>query len=98
VEFNWAATYRGSIYSRVGLRGFGEIMPSYVTHRASITYHAEKFEVGVFADNIFDKYAVTAVSNDRSSFNQTRSGIVERYYALGVLTPRRVGVDFRFHY
>ncbi len=98
IEASWAATYMGNIYSRVGLRGFGEVIPDYLTHRASITYHGEHFDVGVYADNIFDKYAITGISNDRSSFNQARSGVIERYYAQSVLTPRRIGVDLRFHY
>lgn len=98
IQANWTTTYTGDIYSRVGLRGFGEAIPGYVTHRASLTYRSKTYEVGVFADNIFDKYAVTAISNDYSSYNQVRSGVAERYYALGVLTPRRVGIDFRLHY
>ena len=63
-----------------------------------MNYISKRFEVGLFADNIFDKYAVTAISNDVSSYNQVRTDVVERYYALGVLTPRRVGVDLRIHY
>jgi hypothetical protein len=54
--------------------------------------------LGSFADNIFDKYAVTSIDNDLSSYNQVRTGVVERYYATGILTPRRVGLDLRFHY
>jgi iron complex outermembrane receptor protein len=98
VEANWAATYTGNIYSRVGLRGNGEVIPSYVTHRASVTYRAKTFDVGLYVDNIFNKYAVTAISNDLSSYNRVRTDVVERYYAQGVLTPRRVGVDVHFHY
>jgi len=106
IEANWASTYTGGIYSRVGLRGFGERIPSYVTHRASLTYRADRFEIGLFADNIFDKYAVTSIGNDLSSFNRVRdafgsvagSGVVERFYARSVLTPRRVGFEFRVHY
>ena len=98
IEATWATIYRGEIYSRVGLRGNGEAIPGYVTHSASLTYVTKPFEVGLFADNIFDKYAVTAISNDLSSYNQVRSDVVERYYSRGVLTPRRVGVEFRFHY
>ncbi len=98
IEFNWATTYKGDIYSRVGLRGFGEKIPGYITHRVSVTYHNDRFEISLFADNIFDKYAVTAISNDISSFNQVRSGVTERYYASGVLTPRRAGFEFRIHY
>jgi iron complex outermembrane receptor protein len=82
----------------VGLQGNGEKIPGYVTHGASLNYITERFEIGLFADNIFDKYAVTAISNDISSHNQVRTDVVERYYARGVLTPRRVGIDFRIHY
>lgn len=98
LEANWAVTYKGDVYSRVGLRGNGEVIPAYTTHRAALTYRAEHFDLGIFADNIFNKYAVTAISNDLSSYNQVRSGVVERYYSIGILTPRRVGVDFRFRY
>jgi outer membrane receptor protein involved in Fe transport len=98
IEASWATTYTGNIYSRVGLRGNGEVIPAYTTHRASVTYHSDMFDVGVYADNIFDKYAVTAVENDRSSYNRTRTGVVERFYAYGVLTPRRVGLEMTFHY
>lgn len=106
IEANWATTYTGSVFSRVGLRGFGTRIPSYVMHRASITYRAEAFDVGLFADNIFDKYAVTSVGNDRSSINRVRDafgsvagqGVVERFYAQSVLTPRRVGVELRYRY
>ena len=98
IEANWAATYVGDIYSRIGLRGNGEVIPDYMTHRAAVTYRSDRFDIGLFADNIFDKFAITAISNDRSSFNQTRTGVVERYYAQGVLTPRRIGLDFRIRY
>lgn len=98
IEATWAATYTGNIYSRIGLRGNGEVIPDYLTHRASVTYHGEHFDIGAFVDNIFDKYAVTGINNDISSFNQVRTDVVERYYGRNVLTPRRIGVDMRFHY
>lgn len=106
IEANWTATYTGDIYSRVGLRGFGTDIPGYVTHRASLTYRTKKYDVTVFADNIFDKYAVTSIGNDQSSLNRIRdafgsvagNGVVERFYTQSVLTPRRVGIDFNLHY
>jgi len=98
IEASWAATYTGNIYSRLGLRGFGEVIPDYLTHRASVTYHGEHFDLGLFADNIFNKYAITAIGNDISTYNRVRTDVVERYYGRSVLTPRRIGVDMRFHY
>ena len=98
IEANWATTYIGDIYSRVGLRGNGEVIPGYVTHRAALTYRTDRFDIGVFADNIFDKYAITSITNDLGSYNQTRTGVIERYYAQSVLTPRRIGADFRVRF
>lgn len=98
IQAIWSTIYRGEIYSRVGLRGNGEKIPGYVTHSASLTYSTDRYDVGLFADNIFDKYAVTSIGNDISSFNQVRTDVVERYYSRGVLTPRRAGVDFRVRF
>lgn len=106
IEANWTATYTGNIASRVGLRGYGTLIPGYLTHRASLTYRAKKYDISLFADNIFDKYAVTSVGGDQSSLNRIRdaggsvagNGVVERFYAQSVLTPRRVGIDFNLHY
>jgi iron complex outermembrane recepter protein len=98
VQAMWATSYIGDIYSRVGLRGFGTDIPSYSTSRASLTYRASNYEVSVYADNIFDAYAVTSISNDLSSYNLARDGVTERYYAQSVLSPRRVGIDLRYHY
>ncbi|RYD24590.1 MAG: TonB-dependent receptor, partial [Lysobacteraceae bacterium] len=95
IQAIWATIYRGNIYSRVGLRGNGEKIPGYVTHSSSLTYTTGRYDVGLFADNMFDKYAITSIGNDISSFNQVRTDVVERYYSRGVLTPRRVGVEFR---
>lgn len=97
IQANWATVYHGDIYTRVGLRGHGEIMPDYFTHSLSVNYITDRYEVGVYADNLTDTYAVTAVSNDLSSYNQVRTDVVERYYARSVLTPRRIGIDFRIH-
>ncbi len=94
---NWTAVYRGGIYSRVGLRGNGERIPSFVTHRATLTYQTEKYDISLFANNIFDKYAVTSVSN---TFAQTgvNDGVALRYYNKSVLTPRVVGLEGRFRF
>jgi outer membrane receptor protein involved in Fe transport len=106
IEANWTATYTGDIYSRVGLLGFGTRIPGYVTNRASVTYRTKRYDISLFADNIFDKYAVTSIGNDQSSLNRIRdafgtvagAGVVERFYTQSVLTPRRVGIDINFHY
>ena len=94
VNFNWTATYTGNILTRVGGRGFGETLPGYVTHRGAITYTMnKKLQFSLFANNIFNKYAVTGVSNDRSRFGFVNGGVISRYYGRSVLTPRVVGIE-----
>ena len=98
VQASWSSAYTGDIYSRVGLRGFGTDIPAYWLSRASVTYRTDKYDIGIFADNIFDTYAVTSVSNDLSSLGLSRTGVTERFYAQSVLTPRQVGVQLRYHF
>jgi len=94
LTLNWTATYTGDIYSRIGLRGYGEVLPDYFTHRAFIGYNFrdQDFGIKLYVDNIFDKYAITGISNDRSS-RTINDGVVTRYYGQSVLTPRRFGLE-----
>ncbi|WP_459662957.1 TonB-dependent receptor [Novosphingobium sp. 11B] len=95
---NWTATYRGSIVSRLGWdRAYGDKLSGYVLHRASLSYDTDKFGVSVFANNIFDKYAVVSVGNDRSRIG-VNDGVAVRYYSQTVLTPRVVGVEAHIKY
>jgi len=94
LTLNWTATYTGDIYSRIGLRGYAQVLPSYLLNRASVGYKFKDqgFQVNLYVDNIFDKYAVTGVANDRSN-RIINDGVVSRYYQQTVLTPRRFGVE-----
>jgi outer membrane receptor protein involved in Fe transport len=98
IQAIWATTFTGDIYSRVGLRGFGTDIPGYSMSRASVTYRTTNYDIGIFADNIFNTYAVTSVSNDLSSLNLSRTGVTERFYAQSILTPRQVGVQLRYRF
>ena len=95
---NWTATYRGNIVSRLGYdRAFGDLIPGYTTHRASLAYETDNYTVSLWANNIFDKYAVVSVANDRSRIG-VNGGTVVRYYREAVLTPRTVGIEGRVRF
>lgn len=96
--FNWTATYTGDILTRVGQRGFGEKLPGYLLNRASVTYRTPVYELSFFANNIFNKYAVTGVSNDLSRFGFVNDGVISRFYARSVLTPRVIGIEGRYRF
>ncbi|HPZ47728.1 MAG TPA: TonB-dependent receptor, partial [Novosphingobium sp.] len=95
---NWTATYRGDVVTRLGWdRAYGDKLPGYVLNRASLTYETDSFSVGLWANNIFDKYAVATVANDRSRVG-LNDGVVLRYYKQTVINPRTFGLEFRVKY
>lgn len=95
---DWTATYRGDVVTRLGWdRSYGDKLPGFVLHRASLTWQNDTFTVGIFANNIFNKYAITAVSNDRSRVG-LNSGVLLRYLRNTVITPRTVGLELRVKY
>lgn len=95
LRLNWTATYTGGILTRPGARGGGERLPSYVMHRAAATYSTDVWELSLFANNIFDKYALTGVSNDLTRRGQINDGIIYRGYARSVAQPRTIGLEGR---
>ncbi len=97
---NWAANYHGDVFSRVGNRGNGQTIPDYWMNRASATYKTPKYEISLFADNIFNVYAITAVGNDISKIGVQNMdyGISRRYYSFSITTPRTLGIEARIHF
>ncbi len=67
-------------------------------NRASITYRTPVYELSLFANNIFNKYAITGVSNDLSRFGFVNGGVISRYYGRSVARPRVIGVEGRFKF
>lgn len=98
LKLNWTATYTGGILTSPGARAGGERLPSYVLNRASATYSMDNWELSVFANNIFDKYAITGVSQDLTRYNFENDGVVARYYGRGVISPRTIGVEGRYKF
>jgi outer membrane receptor protein involved in Fe transport len=95
---NWTATYRGNVVSRLGWdRAYGDKIPGYLLNRASLTYETGSYAFSLFANNIFDKYAVVSVANDRSRVG-VNDGVVLRYYRQAVVNPRTFGIEASFKY
>ena len=95
---NWTATYRGNVVTRLGWdRAYGDKLPGYVLHRASLTHETGPYSLTLFANNIFDKYAVATVDNDRSRIG-VNDGVAVRYYRQTVINPRTFGIEGRFRF
>lgn len=94
---SWSVIYTGEIYSKIGLRGSGEVIPDYWLNKASVGVSKDNWDISLFADNIFNEYAIISVANDFSTIGKV-DGVTKRYYAYGVLRPRSVGLEFRYKY
>lgn len=90
----WSTAARSDTYSTTGLRGYGEAIPGYSISRASITYKTPQLEVSLFANNVFDKYALSSVSNDYT-LARANDGVLIRSYGFGVIQPRTMGAEIR---
>lgn len=95
LRLNWTATYSGGVLSTPGARAGGERIPSYVMHRAAVTYVKEAWELSLFANNIFDKYAYVGINQDLTRYRQINDGVVGRYYGRAVAQPRVIGLEGR---
>ena len=66
-------------------------------HRASLAYETDSYSISLFANNIFDKYAVVSVANDLSRIG-LNDGVVVRYYRRTMMNPRTFGLEARFKF
>lgn len=80
--------------------GPGEELSGFDIHYASMTVSGQRWDARLYAENLWDKEAVTGVRTDRSLV--TRAGGLSDYafrrYFNYVLTPRTVGLDFRYKF
>jgi outer membrane receptor protein involved in Fe transport len=94
---SYGVSYTGNIYSTVGLRGYGVEIPSYFLHKASLGVVKDNWDLSLFADNLFNKYAVTAVGQGTDMIGAS-NGVTMRYFNQSVLRPRSIGLEYRVHY
>lgn len=95
ISANYAIRAQSNMYSKVGNRANGETLPGYATHRASFGFGKNNWKINFYVNNLFNKYAVTSVTNDETYMVQV--GEYNRntyYYSYTVLRPREVGVEF----
>jgi iron complex outermembrane recepter protein len=103
---NYGISAQGDVFTKVGNRASGEALAGYATHSFNIGVEKGNWMVSLFGENIFDKYAETAVTNDSSfvfdahggsAANPTTSFAVRRYNKT-IIRPQVFGVDFRMKF
>ncbi len=94
---NYGLNYTGDIYTRVGLRDFGEELPAYTLHNVSATLSGDVWDITLYAKNLFDKYAVTSTRVGREDIRDVGNFAV-RSYGRFINQPRTVGIEFTYNF
>ena len=103
LDINYGLTYQSDVFSKVGLRADGEILPGYALSNMSAKISDDNWSVTLYVDNMFDKYAFSSVRRDRgdiglakySSMNSNDASI-QRNYGHYIVTPRKIGLRFDY--
>ncbi len=90
-------TTQSDIYTRVGLRNNGEILPGFTVHNLSVGVSGDRWTATLYSQNMTNKFARTATRQDASYIRQV-AGFDMRRYFHNVLRPRTIGVDIRWKF
>jgi iron complex outermembrane receptor protein len=98
LDINYGLTYQSDIYSKVGLRDFGEKIPGYALSNISARVSGDEWSVTLYVDNMFDKYAYTSVRENSGYITDgvTNGSEIQRKYGHFLLTPRKIGLRFDY--
>lgn len=105
LDINYGLTYQSDLYSKVGLRADGEILPGYALSNMSARISDDAWSVTFYIDNMFDKYAFTSVRRDKGdiglakfSYMNSNDASIQRNYGHYLTTPRTVGAKFEYQF
>jgi len=86
------------VYTKVGLRDNGEALPGWAVHGLSFGLTDGTWTARLYADNLFDKYAITSVRRDPSYIRRVSDYFDSRTYFQSMLRPRTVGLEFSYRF
>jgi outer membrane receptor protein involved in Fe transport len=95
LEAAYGLTATSDVYTKVGLRGDGEVLGGYTVHHASVGIGRDRWQATLYADNLTNKFAETSVRQDPTFVRDVGDFALRRYFR-NVLRPRTVGIEFRY--
>ena len=107
VTADYSLSAVSDVYTKVGVRDNGEALPGWAVHGLSFGLTDGRWSARVYADNLFDKYAVTSVRRDPSYIRRLGTGpddvvpeqqFASRTYFQSMLRPRTVGLEFNYRF
>jgi iron complex outermembrane receptor protein len=103
LDLSYGLTAQSDIYSKVGLKDDGEILPGYGLSNVTAKLSDDDWSVTFYINNLFNKYTFLSVRGDVSQIglgqeiNQNRSDLT-RGYGHFINTPRTVGLKFKYNF
>jgi outer membrane receptor protein involved in Fe transport len=95
LDLGYGFTFSSNVLTKVGLRNNGETLGGYTVHGLSAGLSQDRWSATLYADNVTDKFAETAVRQDPTKIRSVGGFDVRRYYR-NVMRPRSVGIEFRY--
>ncbi len=100
LTLNYGIAAISDVITKTGERASGETLSGYAIHTASASLDAGAWTATLYANNLTDKYAETAVISNTSSLQTTSDingdPVTARSYAKNVLPPRTIGLRFTY--
>lgn len=95
LDVGYGMTFTSDYLTKVGMRSNGERLGGYTLHNASVGVGRDRWKATLYADNLLDKFAETAVRENPSKIGDI-DGVTLRRYFRNVLRPRSIGIEFRY--
>ncbi|NUZ11271.1 TonB-dependent receptor [Pseudoalteromonas sp. McH1-7] len=105
LNVNYGVTAQSDVYTKVGLKADGEVLPGFALSNLSAKLSSEQWAVTLYVDNLFDKFAFTSVRRDKSWAGEAKFAALnkalpeqQRVYGHYVTAPRTIGLklDYQF--
>lgn len=105
LDIVYGFTAQSDVYSKVGLRADGEVLPGYALSNFSVGISDEEWAVTFYVDNMFNKYAFSSVRRDQGDIglarfpDQSVNGVdLMRNYGHYLVRPMKVGMKFTYNF
>ncbi|MBS3797503.1 MULTISPECIES: TonB-dependent receptor [unclassified Pseudoalteromonas] len=105
LNINYGLTAQSDVYTKVGLKADGEVLPGYALSNLSAKISGDMWSATLYVDNLFDKYAFTSTRRDKSWAGMGRYADqnhelpeLQRVYGHYITTPRTIGMKFTYNF
>ncbi len=103
LDLNYGVTAASDLLTRAGGLAGGERLGGFAVHSASVVLGADQWKLGLYAQNLLNKYAITGVRSTRDIARPALDAdgnpvVLVRSYAQDLLRPREIGLRLTYDF